>query len=366
MYRWVICAIALVPAMALADEPNSQQTSDLAYVASSRLVTVYEVIRSPACYTPPSEALQITSWPSQGDTVITVRNGVPVFSASGTTDRIARGQALTVSETAGNLTKVRIDNGDRTYGAVRTRDLIPEVGRGMLHVRPGEHALLIDDRVLCRLNSGQYRLVEQPARIVVTELIDEWIKGRIFTATESFEGSLPSNAGLFVLRRSDDTNASLSDANAVKSVEWFSSAGFSPVVNDKGHANFLHLAPTLVISNRRNFPMDWDMAHLDGVPTLKILMVNSPLVTDAGLKHIASLTRLTSLDVDCTTVSDKGMGGIGSNRHLIHLSVRCPLVTDSGMVVLRNMQQLADIRLEGCDITGTCLANVSRPDLVQE
>jgi hypothetical protein len=80
---------------------------------------------------------------------------------------------------------------------------------------------------------------------------------------------------------------------------------------------------------------DRGLSHVNGMRSLLILEVFSPLVTDAGLAHLAGLTTLRHLNLSHTSITDRGLRHLTGLTNLRTLKLRRARVTKDGLQRLR-------------------------------
>lgn len=87
------------------------------------------------------------------------------------------------------------------------------------------------------------------------------------------------------------------------------------------------------------------LAHLRGLKNLTDLEIDTPMVTDDGLRHVGELTSLRRLVLRCNA-TDEGLKHIGSLTNLRELVIKCR-VTDAGMAHLGRLKNLETLNCHG-------------------
>ena len=102
-----------------------------------------------------------------------------------------------------------------------------------------------------------------------------------------------------------------------------------------------------------------DLAYLESLTTLQVLMIDSEKVTDAGLIHLNGLTQLRELYVSGRRVTDDGLKQL---RHLTRLHYLCiseTAVTGVGMEYLTGLPELRALHLDNSHVTDLGLKRIS-------
>ncbi len=81
---------------------------------------------------------------------------------------------------------------------------------------------------------------------------------------------------------------------------------------------------------------DDELEHLDRLPRLKKLKIESDAITDEGLKHLVELKGLWVLGIASPQVTDAGLLTLGKMKQLRELAIECPQVTAEGMERLKH------------------------------
>lgn len=89
---------------------------------------------------------------------------------------------------------------------------------------------------------------------------------------------------------------------------------------------------------------DTDVARVEHLPRLKVLLLQGTSVTDAGLRHLRGLTQLESLSLDGAKVTDAGLEHLKGLTRLKELELYDTRVTEQGIKKLRQA-------LPNCEVT---------------
>ena len=132
----------------------------------------------------------------------------------------------------------------------------------------------------------------------------------------------------------------------------------------------------LVVSLNWTWVTDADLEHLEALPRLQQLDLDSTAVGDAGLEHLEGLTQLQHLGLYRTKVSDAGLKHLQGLRQLRYLDLggltkvtdaglaQLPLtqlqwlslnetkVSDAGLQHLKRLTRLQDLLLHGTRLSG--------------
>ncbi len=101
---------------------------------------------------------------------------------------------------------------------------------------------------------------------------------------------------------------------------------------------------------------DREMAYLEALPTVEVLVLRDTHVTDAGLEHLLSLAALSYLDVHGTEISDAGLETIGRLSQLEDLDLSQTAIGDAALAELGNLR-----RLRSLDLTQTHVSDAGLP-----
>ena len=108
----------------------------------------------------------------------------------------------------------------------------------------------------------------------------------------------------------------------------------------------LHLIPS---RNPPSHPItDADLEHLEALPYLESLIIDSEEVTDAGLVHLRNLVRLKELLLGAPRVTDRGLTHLESLEELQYLQLNCS-VTDQGLAKLAVLKKLEVLEVFGAN-----------------
>ena len=101
------------------------------------------------------------------------------------------------------------------------------------------------------------------------------------------------------------------------------------------------------------------MKHLAGLSHLTSLaIVDTPAVTDAGIKNIGSLRLLVGLLLSGTGVGDAGLKQIGNFSELATLDLSRTQVTDAGLTALTGLSELQWLLLANTAVTDDGVAKL--------
>lgn len=103
---------------------------------------------------------------------------------------------------------------------------------------------------------------------------------------------------------------------------------------------------------------DREMAYLESLPTLEVVVLRDTHVTDAGLAHLQPLASLSYLDLHGTEITDAGLEAIGHLAALEDLDLSQTAVGDAGLVNLTSLP-----RLRSLDLTQTHVGDGGLPPL---
>ena len=93
-------------------------------------------------------------------------------------------------------------------------------------------------------------------------------------------------------------------------------------------------APTLILSGRRI--TDAELGHLKGVKDLQAIhFIDTPQVTNDGLRHLKELTQLTALALNGSQITDAGLEHLKRLTQLRRLGLSDTQVSDSGVSRLK-------------------------------
>jgi hypothetical protein len=101
-----------------------------------------------------------------------------------------------------------------------------------------------------------------------------------------------------------------------------------------------------LVSGRQDRPFrDTDLEFVEGLTTLKVLVLFGTQVSDAGLANLKGLTRLEELYLDYTHVSDAGLDYLKGLTQLKNLDLCGTQVTDAGLANLKGLTRLEKLGL---------------------
>lgn len=103
---------------------------------------------------------------------------------------------------------------------------------------------------------------------------------------------------------------------------------------------------------------DREMAYLESLPKLEVVVLRDTHVTDAGLAHLRPLASLSYLDLHGTEITDAGLEAIGQLAALEDLDLSQTAVGDGGMSHLAGLP-----RLRSLDLTHTHVGDAGLPPL---
>ena len=101
---------------------------------------------------------------------------------------------------------------------------------------------------------------------------------------------------------------------------------------------------------------DAGLVHLAGLTKLKILELNNTQITGAGLAALGELTQLEVLDVSYTQVGNSGLQHLVALRSLVRLGANYTRITDHGLPQLAALSSLTDLYLNDTQITKGAIA----------
>ncbi len=107
-------------------------------------------------------------------------------------------------------------------------------------------------------------------------------------------------------------------------------------------------------------PTDADLAQLECLPRLQVLIFRGPLVTDEGLSHLKGLSGMKELTVDNLGMTDAGMAHLKGLHDLERLSLYECRVSDAGLVHLEHLKNLTALRLVGTHVTAEGVNRLSQ------
>lgn len=102
-----------------------------------------------------------------------------------------------------------------------------------------------------------------------------------------------------------------------------------------------------------------DLAHLQGLTSLRYLTIRDVPVSDASLSHFAGLKRLEGLTVGGAEITDAGFEHIGGLTNLFYLYVTHCAVTDAGLERLKPLTRLKFLTVRHARITDAGLAHLN-------
>jgi len=101
------------------------------------------------------------------------------------------------------------------------------------------------------------------------------------------------------------------------------------------------------------------LRYLTGLSDLtSLVIIDTPAVTDAGIKHIAKLGGLVGLSLKGTEVGDAGLKQIGQLSELGTLNLSNTRITDAGLPALTGLGKLQWLVLIGTEVTDDGVANL--------
>ena len=101
---------------------------------------------------------------------------------------------------------------------------------------------------------------------------------------------------------------------------------------------------------------DADLASVEGLAHLAMLIVAYLPITDAGLVHLEGLTSLTDLRLPGTAITDRGLGKLRRLNRLKSLVLADTHITDGGLKEVASHRELRELNLSGTAITDAGLA----------
>lgn len=105
---------------------------------------------------------------------------------------------------------------------------------------------------------------------------------------------------------------------------------------------------------------DREMAYLEALPMIEVLVLRDTHVTDAGLEFLTPLALLSYLDLHGTDISDAGLEAISQLSQLEDLDLSQTAIGDSQLADLANLR-----RLRSLDLTQTRVSDVGLPRLAR-
>ena len=96
---------------------------------------------------------------------------------------------------------------------------------------------------------------------------------------------------------------------------------------------------------------DAGLANLEGLTSLRWLVLSKTRVTDAGLVHVRGLVHLEVLQLNDTPVTDAGLVHLEGLTMLEGLSLERTRVTDAGLVHFKGLTKLRSLELGGTTVT---------------
>lgn len=103
---------------------------------------------------------------------------------------------------------------------------------------------------------------------------------------------------------------------------------------------------------------DREMAYLESLPKLEVVVLRDTHVTDAGLAYLQPLASLSYLDLHGTEITDAGLEEIGRLAALEDLDLSQTAVGDAGLAHLTSLP-----RLRSLDLTQTHVGDAGLPPL---
>lgn len=103
---------------------------------------------------------------------------------------------------------------------------------------------------------------------------------------------------------------------------------------------------------------DREMAYLESLPDLEVLVLRDTHVTDAGLEHLRPLAALSYLDLHGTQIGDAGLEIVGRLVNLEDVDLSQTAVGDAGLAELTGLP-----RLRSLDLSQTQVGDAGLPKL---
>lgn len=96
---------------------------------------------------------------------------------------------------------------------------------------------------------------------------------------------------------------------------------------------------------------DEDIAPLEGLPGVRVVMLDQGLISDDGMKILATLPDLMHLRVRLSIISDEGLAYLQGCENLRILNLPNCYLTDQGINSLRQLPRLRQLRIGGDSVT---------------
>jgi hypothetical protein len=107
--------------------------------------------------------------------------------------------------------------------------------------------------------------------------------------------------------------------------------------------------PGLDLSSRWDITND-SLKPLEGIATLRFLLLAKTRVTDTGLEHVAALPGLRFLSLN-NQITDKGLARLAGLKQLVGLELAGAKITDKGLSTLKTFPELQTLVLSGTQVT---------------
>jgi hypothetical protein len=94
-------------------------------------------------------------------------------------------------------------------------------------------------------------------------------------------------------------------------------------------------------------PSDGALAHLEGFPNLRILLLSDTQASDSSLRYLAGLKKLERLYMwDVSHVSDDGVAHLRRLNNLRYIHLSSSLITDKSLAIFAEMPKLEGLSLQ--------------------
>jgi serine/threonine protein kinase len=139
--------------------------------------------------------------------------------------------------------------------------------------------------------------------------------------------------------------------------------GLAAIVELGGKIQYDERDPTRSVESTnldRAVITDADLAHLEGLTTLKRLDLVGTPIGDAGLVHLRTLRGLLWLELSSTQVTDKGLAELSGLTDLEWLYLNYTKIGDTGLKHLQTLTRLKTLQVGGTAITDGGLQHLER------
>jgi hypothetical protein len=158
-----------------------------------------------------------------------------------------------------------------------------------------------------------------------------------------------AHAGPYNIGTADDVLAKLASQKGIRTLQIGGQEATNrgmAYVDDMTGLEELIIFPANEIS-------DGGVAHLTGLPKLRVLFITNSQVTDAGLRHLSRLRSVEHLTLEGMGFSDQGLAYLSEMNRLKSLSLwnGVPGITDIGLASLGRLKDLELLDLRGCKVT---------------